>query len=80
MLTRLGLGLTVEEPRVRKITMYDGRCSCGTLLADLDVHHACGMQILRHAKFSSLTVEIYTLASSKATRDALKRLGYSPDA
>lgn len=63
---------------VRKITVHDGRRSCGTLLADLDVHPRVAMQILRHAQFS-LTMEIYTLASSKATRDALKRLGESLD-
>ncbi len=32
------------------------------------------MQILRHTDFS-LTMEIYTLASSAAPRTALKRLG-----
>jgi len=64
---------------VRKITVHDGRRSCGTLLADLDVHPRVAMQILRHAQFS-LTMEIYTLASSKATRDALKKLGESLDA
>ena len=38
----------------------------------------CGiaMQVLRHARFS-VTMEIYTQVSSKATRDALKRLGDS---
>jgi hypothetical protein len=36
------------------------------------------MQILRHAQFA-LTMEIYTLASSGATRDALKKLGDSLD-
>ncbi|TWF77051.1 hypothetical protein FHX44_112952 [Pseudonocardia hierapolitana] len=36
------------------------------------------MQILRHADLD-LTMEIYTLASSSATRDALKRLGDSLD-
>jgi integrase len=63
---------------VRKITVHDGRRSCGTLLADLDVHPRVAMQILRHADFA-LTMEIYTLASSAATRDALKRLGESLD-
>jgi integrase len=63
---------------VRKITVHDGRRSCGTLLADLDVHPRVAMQILRHADFA-LTMEIYTLASSAATRDALKRLGDSLD-
>ena len=32
------------------------------------------MQILRHSKIS-VTMEIYTEATSEATRDALKRLG-----
>ena len=63
---------------VRKITVHDGRRSCGTLLADLDVHPRVAMQILRHAQFA-LTMEIYTLASSGATRDALKKLGDSLD-
>ena len=36
------------------------------------------MQILRHAQFS-LTMEIYTQVSSKATRDALRKLGESLD-
>jgi integrase len=63
---------------VRKITVHDGRRSCGTLLADLDVHPRVAMQILRHAQFA-LTMEIYTLASPAATKDALKRLGASLD-
>ena len=58
--------------------MHDGRRSCGTLLADLDVHPRVAMQILRHTDFT-LTMEIYPLASSAATRDALKRLGESLD-
>ena len=50
------------------------RCrSCGTLLADLDVHPRVAMQILRHADFS-ITMEVYAQVSSKQTRDALKRL------
>jgi len=36
------------------------------------------MQILRHADFN-VTMEIYSQASSAATRDALKRLGESLD-
>lgn len=63
---------------VRKITVHDGRRSCGTLLADLDVHPRVAMQILRHADFA-LTMEVYTLASSAATRAALKKLGESLD-
>lgn len=63
---------------VRTITVHDGRRSCGTLLADLDVHPRVAMQILRHAQFA-LTMEIYTLASPEATKEALKRLGNSLD-
>ena len=63
---------------VRKITVHDGRRSCGTLLADLGVHPRVAMQILRHAQVA-LTMEIYTLASSDATREALKKLGDSLD-
>jgi sulfite oxidase len=43
-----------------------------------DVHPRVAMQILRHAQFA-LTMEIYTLASPAATKDALKRLGASLD-
>jgi integrase len=71
-------GRAMCEAGVRKITVHDGRRSCGTLLADLDVHPRVAMQILRHAQFSP-TMEIYALASSAATRDALKRLGESLD-
>ena len=63
---------------VRTITVHDGRRTCGTLLADLDVHPRVAMQILRHAQFA-LTMEIYTLASPEATKDALRRLGASLD-
>ncbi|MEV5720280.1 tyrosine-type recombinase/integrase [Amycolatopsis mediterranei] len=68
----------VARSGVRKITVHDGRRSCGTLLVDLDVHPRVIMRILRHAQFS-LTMEIYSQASSKTTRDALKRLGESLD-
>ncbi len=63
---------------VRPITVHDARRTCGSLLADLDVHPRVAMQILRHAQFS-ITMEIYTEVSDKATRDALKRLGESLD-
>jgi hypothetical protein len=36
------------------------------------------MQILRHADFA-LTMEIYSVVSSKGTREALRRLGESLD-
>jgi integrase len=68
----------IAKAGVRKITVHDARRTCGTLLADLDVHPRVAMQILRHAQFS-ITMEIYTQVSSKATREALKRLGESLD-
>jgi integrase len=56
--------------------VHDGRRSCGTLLADLDVHPRVAMQVLRHARFA-LTMEIYTMVSWEATQKALGRLGES---
>jgi integrase len=67
-----------DAAQVRRITVHDARRTCGSLLADLDVHPRVAMQILRHAQFS-ITMEIYTQVSSQATRDALKRLGESLD-
>jgi len=61
---------------VRKITVHDARGTCGTLLADLDVHPRIAMRILRHAD-SAITMELYTQASTKKTREALKRLSES---
>jgi integrase len=61
---------------VRRITVHDARRTCGSLLADLDVHPRVAMEILRHADFS-VTMEIYTKVSSQQTRDALKRLAES---
>jgi integrase len=63
---------------LRPITVHDARRTCASLLADLDVHPRVAMQVLRHARFS-VTMEIYTQVSSKATREALKRLGDSLD-
>lgn len=59
---------------VRRITVRDARRTCASLLADLDVHPRVAMQILRHAQFA-ITMEIYTVVSSAATREALKKLG-----
>lgn len=67
-----------EKAGVRTITVHDARKTCGTLLVDLDVHPRVIMAILRHAQIS-VTMKIYTQASSKATRDALKRLGETLD-
>lgn len=61
---------------VRYITVHDGRRSCGSLLADLDVHPRVAMRILRHAQFS-VTMEVYTEVSPEQTRAALKKLGDS---
>ena len=59
---------------VRRITVRDARRTCASLLPDLDVHPRVAMQILRNAQFA-VTMAIYTVVSSAATRDALKRLG-----
>jgi len=64
----------VRGGRCPRITVRDAWRTCGSLLADLDVHPRVAMQILRHARFS-ITMEICTAVSSKKTRDALKRLG-----
>ena len=64
----------IKKAGVPRITVHDGRRTCGSLLADLDVHPRVAMQILRHADFK-VTMEIYTKVSSKQTRAALKRLG-----
>jgi integrase len=61
---------------VRDITVHDARRTCGSLLADLQVHPRVAMQILRHDHFS-ITMEIYTEVADEETREALKRLGQS---
>jgi integrase len=66
--------LRIAKAGVRRITVHGTRKTCGTLLAALDVHPRVGMQILRHSQIT-VTMEIYTEATSAATRDALKRLG-----
>jgi integrase len=60
----------------RRITVHGTRKTCGTLLAALDVRPRVAMQILRHSRIS-VTMEIYTEATSAATRAALKKLGDS---
>jgi integrase len=55
-----------EKAGVRMITVHDARRTCGSLLADLDVHPRVAMQILRHAQFS-ITMEICTQVSSEQT-------------
>jgi integrase len=68
----------IVKAKVRRITVHDARRTCGSLLADLDVHPRVAMAILRHAKFS-ITMEIYTQVSDEQTREALRRLGESLD-
>lgn len=68
----------IPKADVPRISVHDARRTCGSLLADLDVHPRVAMQILRHADFK-VTMEIYTQVSSKQTLDALKRLGDSLD-
>jgi integrase len=51
---------------VSRITVHDGRRTCGSLLADLDVHPRVAMAILRHAQFT-ITMEVYTEVSNEAT-------------
>ncbi len=66
----------IAKAGVPKITVHDGRRTCGSLLADLDVHPRVAMAILRHAQFA-ITMEIYTEVSDTATRAGLKKLGDS---
>lgn len=61
---------------VPRITVHDGRRTCGSLLADLEVHPRVAMAILRHAQFA-ITMEIYTEVSDESTREGLKNLGDS---
>ncbi|HWD06878.1 MAG TPA: site-specific integrase [Amycolatopsis sp.] len=64
----------IVKAGVPKISVHDGRRTCGSLLADLDVHPRVAMAILRHAQFG-ITMEIYTQVSDEATRAGLKKLG-----
>jgi integrase len=66
----------ITRAGVPRITVHDGRRTCGSLLADLDVHPRVAMAILRHAQFE-ITMEIYTEVSDEATRAGLKKLGDS---
>jgi integrase len=74
--TSIGLETFASSRQARRITVHDARRTCATLLVDLDVHPGIAMAILQHADFS-ITMEIYSHASPKATRDALRRLGKS---
>ncbi|QTR05628.1 tyrosine-type recombinase/integrase, partial [Saccharothrix algeriensis] len=61
---------------VPKITVHDGRRSCGSLLVELDVHPRVIMKILRHAQMD-VTMEIYTQVSTDVARQALQKLNDS---
>lgn len=64
----------IEKAGVRRITVHGTRGTCATLLVALDVHPRVAMRILRHSQIK-VTMEIYSEATDKATRDALKKLG-----
>ncbi|GAA4460903.1 hypothetical protein GCM10023170_062920 [Phytohabitans houttuyneae] len=70
------IGTWYSTPELSVTAVHDARRTCATLLVDLEVHPRVIMQILGQAEVS-VTMEIYSQASSKATRDALKRLGES---
>ncbi len=59
----------IARAAVRRINVHGTRKTCGTVLAALDIHPRVAMQILRHSRIA-VTMEIYTEATSKATRDA----------
>ncbi|MFS8095672.1 site-specific integrase [Lentzea alba] len=67
-----------EKACVPKITVHDGRRSCASLLAELNVHPRVVMRILRHANVK-VTMEIYTEVSDETTRKALQQLSESLD-
>jgi integrase len=48
----------IRKADVRRITVHDARRTCGTVLADLEVHPGVAMQTLRHAQFA-LTMDIH---------------------
>ena len=64
----------IAQCGVRRINVHGTRKTCGTLLAALDIHPRVAMQILRHSRIA-VTMEIYTDATSEATRAALRKLG-----
>ena len=68
----------IDQLGLRRITVHGTRKTCGTLLAALDVHPRVAMQILRHSQIA-VTMEIYTEATSEATREALMKLGTTLD-
>jgi hypothetical protein len=76
---RAWLAAQTARPKAAHITwiikLACRRSPCAKpVLANLDVQSRVAMQVLRRARFS-ITIEIYTQASSTATREALKCLG-----
>ncbi|MBB5958993.1 integrase [Saccharothrix tamanrassetensis] len=65
-----------DKAGVPRITVHDGRRSCGSLLVELDVHPRVIMKILRHAQMQ-VTMEIYAEVSTDVTRAALRKLSDS---
>jgi integrase-like protein len=61
---------------VPDISVHEARRTCATLLLDRNVHPRVTMQILRHAQIN-VTMEIYSQAPSRQTREALRRLSES---
>lgn len=62
-----------ERASVPVIPVHTIRKTCASLLVALDVHPRVAMQILRHSQIS-VTMNVYSEASSDSTRYALKRL------
>jgi len=70
--------LRCTKAGVRYIRVHDTRRTCASLLVALDVHPRVAMQILRHTQIA-VTMQVYSEVPSKATQDALRRLGQSLD-
>lgn len=66
--------LRVAKAGVPVVPIHSTRRTCASLLVALDVHPRVAMAVLRHSRIS-VTMEVYSQASSASTRDALKRLG-----
>jgi len=61
------------EAGVPVIPVHAARRACASLLVALDVHPRVAMAVLRHRRMA-LTTDVYSQASSVATRDALRRI------
>jgi integrase len=63
----------IANAGIPRVTVHDGRRTCGSLLADLDVNPRVAMATLLHAQFA-ITMEINTDVFDAATRDGLRKL------